>query len=208
MSHNRVLAAALLGAAALLAAPATSSAQVMIGRAGIVGYPYYYGYYPAMSLYYPGYYNYGYYPYGLGYSPGYAYYYPSYSYGNPWSYPTTGTTDYYTAPASSYRYGSTDTSGYYSAAPSANTVKLNVRVPDSDAQVWVEGELTRQSGRTREYTSPPINPDRNYVYEVRARWMENGRTMDQTKRLPVRANDTLTVDFGAPSNYSRVDEIK
>jgi uncharacterized protein (TIGR03000 family) len=207
MSHNRVWAAALLGAAVLLAAPATGSAQVMIGRVGIAGTPYY-GYYPGMSLYYPSYYSYGYYPYGWGYSPGYAYYYPRDWYGNPWSLPGTVTTDY-AAPTTPYRYGSTDTSGYYTSGGAAsNTVKLNVRVPDPDAQVWVEGQLTQQRGRTREYTSPPINPDRNYVYEVRARWVENGRTMDETKRLPANANDSLTVDFGAPTNHSRIDEIK
>ena len=207
MRHYRVWAAALLGAAALLVAPTAASAQVMIGRVGIVGNPYY-GYYPGTSWYYPSYYSYGYYPSGWGYSPGYAYYnYPSYWYGNAWSFPTNLTVDRYTTP--SYSYGQLDTSGYYTTGgPAADAVKLNVLVPDPNAQVWVEGQLTSQSGRTRDYISPPVDPAKNYVYQVRSRWIDNGRTMDETKRIPVHAGETATVDFTVPTNHSRVDEIR
>jgi len=211
MKHNRMWTVALIGVAALFLAPAGASAQLRIG----IGNPYYsygyYGYYPATSYFYPSYYSYGYYPYGWSYAPGYyAAYYPSYNYGALGLYPSFTGTDYYSTPVRSYSYAASgDTSGYYSAAtPDANTVKLNVRVPDPDAQVWVEGQLTRQRGTSREYvSSAPINPDRNYVYQVRARFVQDGRTVDETKTVPVRANETRTVDFTRPNNYSRIDEI-
>jgi len=209
MKHNRMWAVVLIGIAAVFLAPTVASARLMIG----IGNPYYsygyYGYYPAASYYYPSYYSYGYYPYAATYAPAYsAAYNPYYSYGALGLYPAT-TTDYYTTPARSYSYAaSADTSGYYSAASDANTVKLNVHLPDPDAQVWVEGQLTRQRGKTREYvSSAPINPNRDYVYQIRARFVQDGRTVDETKTLPARANETLTVDFTRPNNYSRIEEI-
>jgi uncharacterized protein (TIGR03000 family) len=227
MRQYRVWAAALLGAAALLAAPATSSAQVSIGlgRYGIsFGTPYYYspyysyGYYPSLGYYsgysyYPSYGSYGYYPSRWGYSNTPSYYgsgsnwaYPSYNYS---AYPSS---DYYSTPAtsngyyapanagSSYAYGASSQQG-------ANTARLNVRLPAADAEVWFDDKPTQQRGTMREFASPPLNPDKNYTYEVRARWMENGKTMERTKKVAVRANGVATVDFTTTDNNSRVDEI-
>jgi len=241
MRHHRVWAAALLGVAALLLAPATSSAQVSVGvgRFGVnVGTPYY-GYYPS-------YYSPGYYPYNSGYMAPNAYsYYPrNYWYGNTWNNPgTTGgnyntwnnpgyawgnysnwnypsyapssvySSDYYFNPSS---VGSTvnrsDTSGYYSygsrTPQDPNTTLVQVRLPDPNAEVWIEGAQTQQRGMWREFISPPLNPDTNYTYDVRARWTENGREVERTKTVPVRANNVVTVDFtAANTNNSRIDDI-
>jgi uncharacterized protein (TIGR03000 family) len=221
MRQHRVWAAALLGAAALLLAPAVASAQVSIGvgRFGVsVGTPYY-GYYPGYYSYgySPSYYSYGYSPsyYSYGYSPsGWRYsspwysstYYPSYSY-MPYE-----PADYYSTPARSYSYSSpSGTSSYYSyGAPApreADTARLTVHLPDPDAQVWIEDKETRQRGSLREFVSPPLNPDKKYTYEVRARWTENGKEMERTKSVPVRANGTATVDFTAQDVRPRLEEI-
>lgn len=213
MRQHRMWAAALLGAAALLLTPAVSSAQVSmgIGRFGVgVGTPYYgYGYYP-------GYYNSGYYPTRWGYSPAWYgnYYSPGYalSTGNG-SYPSYAySSDYYSTPAMPYSYSSpADSSSYYNygslSRDEANTARLNVRLPDPDAQVWVENSPTQQRGTQREYVSPPLNPNKSYTYEVRARWMENGKEVQRTKSVPIRANGSATVDFTASGNNSRVDDI-
>jgi uncharacterized protein (TIGR03000 family) len=208
----------------LLLASAVASAQVSVGvgRFGVsVGTPYY-GYYPgyySYGSYYPSYYSYGYYPnyYSSGYypsrwyysSPGYTtYYYPSNS------YTTYAPADYYPSSTPSYSYSAPgDTSSYYgygaAAMPreGADTARLNVRLPDPDARVWIEDKETRQRGTLREFVSPPLNPDKRYTYEVRARWMENGKEMERTRTVPVRANDTATVDFTAPERTPRLDEI-
>jgi uncharacterized protein (TIGR03000 family) len=235
MRQHRVWAAALLlGAAALLLAPATASAQLIMNR----------GIRPVFG---------GYYPYGWGYSPwaaGYPYYGGSYGYGDPWagyptyvapsynpgnttftpsamaqsathsvttsSYPTEGTSPYAdnttftqagNASASTHP-GTTTPAPATTGTEGSNTAQLNVRVPDANAQVWIEGQLTKQTGTRREFASPPLNPGRTYNYEVRARWTENGRTTDQTRTVAVRANDAVTVDFAAAGgNSSRVEEI-
>ncbi len=229
MRQHRTGAALLAAAAALLLAPAVSPAQVTVGvgRFGVtVGTPYYGYYSPGYSGYYgyaPGYYGYS------GYSTRYAwapYYSPTiYSYGS-WSYPTNtwqtyaypaySTTDYYTnnptmtpgyyslpaGASASYSYGALS-----SPAAARDAVRLNVRVPDPDAKVWVEGRLTQQRGTFREFISPPVNPNVNYVYDITARWTENGRQVERSRTVRVSPDATTTVDFTAPSPPARLDEI-
>jgi uncharacterized protein (TIGR03000 family) len=122
---------------------------------------------------------------------------------------------YYNTPAMSSYYGSgysADAGGYYSygapaRADTRDSAQLNVRLPDPNAEVWVEGKRTQQRGTWREYQSPPLNPDKSYTYEVRARWTENGKDVERTKTVPVRANGVATVDFTSAASNSRVDEI-
>jgi uncharacterized protein (TIGR03000 family) len=230
MRQSRVGAAVLLGAAALLLVPAAASAQVRFGG-GRFGGGYYGGYSPGMYNYgyAPGFYgNYGYSSYGGGYYPGYSTYgsgyYPgsvwgnynrgSY-YGNGSTYPGYGATDFYSSGSagmsSYYGPGTMPDAGYsYGARAGAETrdsVRLNVRLPDPNAEVWVEGKRTEQRGTSREFVSPALNPDKSYTYEVRARWTENGKDVERTKTVPVRANGTVTVDFTSSAGNSRVDEI-
>jgi uncharacterized protein (TIGR03000 family) len=72
-------------------------------------------------------------------------------------------------------------------------------VPDPDAQVWFQGVPVQRSGTDREYESPPLQPDRTYHYDIRARWTENGQTYDQTRTVPVHAGDRVTVSFLNPT---------
>lgn len=76
----------------------------------------------------------------------------------------------------------------------APVAQLNVHVP-ADAQVWLEGNPTRQTGPNRLYVSPPLQAGHQYSYEIRARWTENGRAREETRHLTVRAGDRLDVAF-------------
>jgi uncharacterized protein (TIGR03000 family) len=136
-----------------------------------------------------GYYSpYGYYG-GRGYSPfyqGYGYSYaPSYYYATPSYYaepsflvPTQVRQSYYTAPAT--------------AQQSAN---VTVLVPAADAQVWFENRATTQQGMERLFHSPPLEPNQNFTYTIKARWMENGQAVNQERRVNVQAGQSITVNF-------------
>jgi uncharacterized protein (TIGR03000 family) len=78
-----------------------------------------------------------------------------------------------------------------------NLVYLRVRVP-ADAEVWVEGQKTQQTGTDRLFYSPPIVPGKTYVYEVRARWMVDGRVVDRARKVRVRAGQESAIDFLRP----------
>lgn len=80
-------------------------------------------------------------------------------------------------------------------APSERVVWVNVHVP-ADAEIWFDGNPTRQRGQRRTYVSPPLDSDTARSYEVRARWLDgNGRTVDQTRVVAVRAGQLSTVEF-------------
>lgn len=205
MIRRLFLMGAPLAVAALLAAPAASQAQRFGvgfgGRSGGVylgtgpAYNYGYGGYGGWAGQYPGY-SYG----RGGYSyPGYGY--PSYSY----SYPGT----YYSTP-SYYNSGTTitvapATGGYQSFYPSdpstrdSRTAYVRVQVP-ADAEVWFEGQKTQQRGSDRLFVSPPLKADTNYTYDIRARWMDNGREVEQTRTVHVRAGTEKEVNFLAADN--------
>jgi uncharacterized protein (TIGR03000 family) len=80
------------------------------------------------------------------------------------------------------------------ADPSAH---LSVRVP-ADAEIWVDGVATKQTGAERQFVSPPLEAGQEYSYELKARWIENGREIVQTRRIPVVAGLWKTVDFTQP----------
>jgi uncharacterized protein (TIGR03000 family) len=149
-----------------------------------LGYPwggYYGGSYPYYSYYsYPAYNYYDYYTQPYVYStPQYAYpSYGTYTYSNP------------TVPATTYE-GAEESS----IAADANAAQLNIRVPDANAQIWIEGQKTNQTGTFRQFVSPPLEPNRDYTYHVTARWQRNGREMEQAKDFAIHAGDRMTVDF-------------
>jgi uncharacterized protein (TIGR03000 family) len=140
--------------------------------------------YGGYNDYSPGYY---------GFESGYTTYSPDYySYG-----PSTGYSSFYTQP----QYGS---DGY----GSSDSVLLNVRVPP-DAQVWIDGQATWQRGSNRQFQSPPLDPNANYTYEVRARWMDqNGREVERTRRVPVHAGERKTLDLMASSSDMDRDAMR
>ena len=54
-------------------------------------------------------------------------------------------------------------------------------------------------GADRSFASPALTPGKTYTYEVKARWMEDGQPVEQTRRVKVEANRTSTVEFGQPA---------
>jgi uncharacterized protein (TIGR03000 family) len=107
----------------------------------------------------------------------------------------------------SYYYSPDDVapSGYYSpgaAAPAPafpnDVATIYVHVPAS-AELWFDGSPTKQTGDQREFQSPPLERGQNYTYELRARWTDNGRVVDETRKVPVHANGSLSVDFTQPA---------
>jgi len=135
-------------------------------------------------------YGYGYYPYG-GFGRGYPY------------YGSRGYYDYYP-----YDYGynyAPDYSvpSYSQAAPAPrvnipeNAALIDVRVPDG-AQVWIDGQQTKQTGPMRELVTPALDPGQEFSYDIRARWTENGQEVDRHRKVTFHAGDRLMVNLMAP----------
>ncbi len=220
MSHPRwlVRAVPLVATCALLlsADAAHAGGGGGGGRGGGGGYhgggP---GYHGAGYGYRGGYYPYHHYGYGYGYGFGVGIYL-GYPFGYPWDYygPYAAHAPEYGAPPPAApaplpyagppglplgpgsRAGDPATGDQQ---PSADlTAHVQVRVP-ADAEVWLGTGKTRQAGAVREFVSPPLVPGQEYTYEVRARWAEGGKEVDQTRRIDVHAGSWKGVDFTRPT---------
>jgi hemoglobin len=74
---------------------------------------------------------------------------------------------------------------------------ITITVP-ADAEVWFDGKPTVSRGAVRLYESPPLNTERYYGYEVRVRWMANGKAMGQTRMVSFKGGSPVAVDFTKP----------
>jgi len=161
---------------------------------------------------------------GYGYGSGYGYAPSDYSYA-PYGYGGYSLSTYdiapssvpydYTTPSAPYDYtppALLESRGYYNPdqgtgdvpdaqgslpALSDNRAHVRIVVP-ADAQVWIEGEGTQQQGPERLFISPALQPGQNFTYTIRARWMDNGRPVEEVRTVPVRGNEWSVVDFTRP----------
>jgi uncharacterized protein (TIGR03000 family) len=164
------------------------------------GYRPWYGYgrriYGAGYYNYPGAYNYSYL--SGGYDPSLEYYSPAYYYS---PNAVTSAPDYgfqTGAPGLSTSSYATPATAVTQSDPSSGPAAVNVRVP-ADAQVWFDDSPTQQTGERRQYQSPPLATGKDYTYDVRARWTDGGRVVDETRHITVQANGVTTIDFTQPA---------
>jgi uncharacterized protein (TIGR03000 family) len=155
---------------------------------------------------YPSYYGSGYYPYS-SYSSGY--YYPSYDYSPSYYSPSYYDDSFYSAPYSngSSSYGAAPS--YAEARPAAtaeegSVARLRVILPDSEAQVWVDGRKTSSTGSRREFRTPPLRADQTSFYTLTAAWNSGGRVVTEDRRVEVAPGDAVTVDFTRQPPAERV----
>ena len=173
-------AAPLLAFASLLAGGGRAAAQpVLIGRI-LIGGPSDNGV-DTGQAYYPG---------GNGFVPGYGTYPDPYYVNSPqivinswkWRGPQA-VVQPPSAPAADPDAGVT-----------ASAAVVRVRVP-TDAEVWFSDDPTTQRGELRRFITPPLEAGRNQGYEVRARWRQDGKSVERTEVVRVHPGDRLTVDF-------------
>jgi uncharacterized protein (TIGR03000 family) len=89
-------------------------------------------------------------------------------------------------------------SGYYGTRPEfvvpADAALIDLAVP-ANAEVWFSGEKTKATGEFRSFVTPALEKDRKFAYEVRVRWMDNGKVKEKIEKLPVHAGDRLNLRF-------------
>jgi uncharacterized protein (TIGR03000 family) len=91
------------------------------------------------------------------------------------------------------------------AAPAAGLTEVDesatveVSVP-AGAELWFDGQKTVQTGTQRSFTTPVLETGNSYHYEVRARWMKDGRQVEETRSVPVFAGARVSVVFPTPKS--------
>jgi len=104
----------------------------------------------------------------------------------------------------SYSYGVRRYNNSYGATAQSspapdNAARVRVVVP-AGAKVWFDGKDTKQTGTLRRFESPQLTPGKDYTYDVKATWTENGKEVTRTRHVDVRANSGVTVDFTRPES--------
>ncbi len=84
------------------------------------------------------------------------------------------------------------------AQPAAQQAKaeITILVP-AGAEIFFDGEPTTQKGTQRLYLTPPLVVGKKYSYDVLARWQENGKPVEQTRKVEVSGAARVRVDFTA-----------
>ena len=74
---------------------------------------------------------------------------------------------------------------------------IRVLVP-ADAEIFFDGERTTQKGSERLFITPPLQAGKKHHYDLLARWKEDGKTVEQKRRLEVSGGTTVRVDLRTP----------
>ena len=122
-----------------------------------------------------------------GYSGGY--------YGPSYYRPTYAQPYYYPVPVAYYVPTPQPAREQLAFPAGERPANITLRVP-AGAQVFFDGDTTRQTGTVRQFVSPPLPQGPDYHYAVRVEWKEGGRSVTRTRRLTVHAGDQVNMSFG------------
>jgi uncharacterized protein (TIGR03000 family) len=121
------------------------------------------------------------------------------SYGYSWG----GTPTYYDGPMyygsttypGGYAYGQPiEAGGYYETSGIEAPATIVVRLP-ADAKLTVDGSVTRSTEGVRTFVSPPLQAGKDYQYTLRAEVTRDGKKVERTREVKVRAGQTSEVNF-------------
>ena len=78
------------------------------------------------------------------------------------------------------------------------TASLTVIVP-ADAEVFLDGDPTTETGTDRRFVTPPLTVGGRDSYTIRARWTQGGKAVDQSRNVPITGGADVRVDFTMPA---------
>jgi uncharacterized protein (TIGR03000 family) len=74
--------------------------------------------------------------------------------------------------------------------------KLKITVPQDDAELLIEGKMTKPTGLVREFETPEIDAGKAYEYSFSVTWRPNNyTTLTRTKNIEFKAGDDIIVDL-------------
>jgi uncharacterized protein (TIGR03000 family) len=76
--------------------------------------------------------------------------------------------------------------------------RIRVRLP-ANAEITINGKKTTSTGPVREYETPELDPERVYTYLVKAKWLEDGITVEKSLRVRALSGNRVTINFVPPA---------
>jgi len=93
---------------------------------------------------------------------------------------------------------------YAPAAPVAPAPRVQVVVPNPEAQLVIGGAKMESLGMVRMFELPPVEQGKSDTYKVTATWVENGSMMTDVRKVAVTTGSVASVDFTKPAPIERV----
>ncbi|MCI0680488.1 MAG: TIGR03000 domain-containing protein [Gemmataceae bacterium] len=75
------------------------------------------------------------------------------------------------------------------------TATIDVRLPNPDAEIWIDGAETESRGTERRYWSPTLRAGSNYSYTITAAWSDDGEVRTIERQIPLQAGSRVLLDF-------------
>ena len=101
------------------------------------------------------------------------------------------------APSVSVPHVSIPADGEYLAARTkvnAAPARFTVELP-ADAKLYVDGQLTKGEGSSRNFHTPELPNDQTFFYEIKAEVVVDGTVQTESKRVLVRSGEVLIESF-------------
>jgi len=96
--------------------------------------------------------------------------------------------------------------GWSQAPDKEAPIRMTVRVPDPNAILYVDDNLTRQTGPERFFESPPVPTGKKYSYTLKITWMVAGKEKTDTRKVRVEPGKENNIDLTKPEPKKTTDK--
>lgn len=79
------------------------------------------------------------------------------------------------------------------------TASILLRVP-AEAKVFIDNHPMKSTSTERLFTSPELEPGKNYFYTIRVVIEKDGKPVEESRRVVIRAGEISRLAFDSPSN--------
>jgi uncharacterized protein (TIGR03000 family) len=90
--------------------------------------------------------------------------------------------------------GSTEAARQEARALAPRAALVHVQLPPA-AELWFDGHKSNQTGPQREFTTPLLTAGQKYSYTVRARWVSDGRPVEETRKVTFTPGQRVDLTF-------------
>jgi len=94
-----------------------------------------------------------------------------------------------------FRFPSLIQAPYPAPTPTGAPANLQIEIPDPHGLVYVDGELVRGTGTTRQMLSPKLSPGKAYPLRVRGTYVVGDNFLIEDKQVVLRAGETTAFAF-------------
>jgi uncharacterized protein (TIGR03000 family) len=87
---------------------------------------------------------------------------------------------------------------FYGPQGGNNSGWLDIRVPAGTVEVFINDVRTTQPGTNRLFITPALDPQKDNVYEIKAKWTgQNGQPIEKSKEIKIQPGQRVVIDFNA-----------